>query len=184
MLLENAVSERRVKKDEKYWEARKLSKSGKYREAAVVYREYLRDHGDDTDARIELCWCLWRINLEILKGEITVKATKEFKQNLAFAVYHGNCPKTGELYSRFLDVAVKFAKKSKDLDFLAFLKIWGLSNFRQEDWETNNDYPSLAFRALNLAAKNGKDEEAKNLAELEFALDCASIGADKFKEDN
>lgn len=184
MLLENAVSERRVKKDEKYWEARKLSKSGKYREAAVVYREYHRDHGDDTDARIELCWCLWRINLEILKGEITVKATKEFKQNLAFAVYHGNCPKTGELYSRFLDVAVKFAKKSKDLDFLAFLKIWGLSNFRQEDWETNNDYPSLAFRALNLAAKNGKDEEAKNLAELEFALDCASIGADKFKEDN
>ena len=99
MLLENAVSERRVKKDEKYWEARKLSKSGNYREAANVYREYLRDHRDDTDARIGFCWCLWRLNEQILKEEITFKATEQFKKNLAYAIYRKFCPKTDKLYS-------------------------------------------------------------------------------------
>lgn len=184
MLLDNEVFMRQTEEDKKCEKAKKLSKSGNYREAEVLYREYLRDHRADTAARISWCWCLLHLNEQILREEITVKATEQFKKNLAWAVYRGYSPKPDKLYSRFLDVAVKFAKKSKDLDFLAFLKIWGLSNFRQEDWETNNDYPSLAHEALKLAAQKGKDKEAKNLAELEFALDCASIGAEKFKEDN
>ena len=182
MLLENAVSERRVKKDEKYWEARKLSKSGNYREAANVYREYLRDHRDDTDARIGFCWCLWRLNEQILKEEITFKATEQFKKNLAYAIYRKFCPKTDKLYSMFLNQAVRFRNKSKDLDFLAFLKIWDLNNFKPEDWEPNNNYPALAHSALSLAGKMGKNKEAKNSEELEFALECTSKGAEKFKE--
>lgn len=183
MLLENEVFMRQTEEDKKCEEAKKLSKSGNYREAERLYREYVREHRTDTKARISWCWCLLHLNEQILKGEITVKATKEFKKNLADAVYRGYCPKPEKLYSRFLDVAVKFAKKTKDLDFLAFLKIWDLSNFRPEDWEPNNGYKALAYSALGLAAKRGKDKEAKNLAELEFALDCASIGAEKFKED-
>ena len=166
---------KRAPKPKEYWDAYNAAKTD-LREGVQKYKEYLTAFPEDQDAKISLCWCLYKINKEILAGEITYRAAKEFRENLTLAIYRGYCPKEDRLYSLFLQQAYKFSEKSDSLDYLRFLRVWGIENLSAQSWEGitlagyNHPISSPALKAAMKAGKLASSGDIKDRELLSLAL--------------
>lgn len=131
-----------VRRDQSFWDAFNASKAKEYEKSIQLYFQYLQKHPEDADARISLCWDMWRRNKELLteyrdSDHIPHKFVCEIKRHLNVAVVKNYCPKdtSSNLYSLFLDQALKVSQKSEEFDLLSFLGYWGVENLQESNWE-------------------------------------------------
>lgn len=98
-------------------------------------------------------WILYRY----LKVQIYVMPSVEIRKLLRDYIKLKN-KRPSLLHSKMLEFALNFAKENSDFRFPGFLKLWGMSNFRDEDLNyDNNDYvaaePSIIIKTCAQLSK-------------------------------
>jgi len=183
-----------ARRDQSYWNAFNASKAKEYQKAINLYWSYLSNHPEDPDAKLGLCWSMWNRNQELIyeykdSEHIPDKFVGEIKRYLNVAVVKSFCPTDAayNLYSRFLDQALKVSQKSEQLDLLSFLYCWGVDNLQESNWEeySNNGrtYDSLALRVIRAAGKKASSGMVQDKEKIETGLTWINKGLERKPED-
>lgn len=161
-------------------QAKEFSKAGNHKKAVEIYRDILVADPTNKEVKYSLGWEYYRLAQEQIKYEdINVNAIKIWlNQYLKLQP-----ERSTQLHSVFLNLALKLYNKKKDcLDFVVFLRIWGVDGFRKEDFEasvnpdTNEAYQSLAEKVISAAVKQAVDKgEADFLLSIIPLLDKVII---------
>lgn len=149
--------------------AKQISKAGRHKEAAEVYRQLVSSGNADESIQTSLGWELYKVSKELMAKEpIDVVAVKRnLHEYLKLKV-----EKPSLLHSCFLQVASKFAGTER-FSMLAFSRLWGLEFLRPEDWERfvtdeGKELPSLAEKVIQQASKEAAKSNDK--ASLPYIL--------------
>ncbi len=183
-----------VRRDQTYWDARNASKNKEYGKAIQLYFVYLQNHPEDSDAKTSLCWEMWRRNKELISAykdseHIPCKFVDEIKRYLNIAIVKNYCPKDDphDLYSLFLDQALKVSQKSENLDLLSFLRFWGVENLQESNWEdfciNGKTFDSLATRVVRAAGKKAASGKVQEKGKIEIGLIWVNKGLEHKPED-
>lgn len=155
--------------------AKHLSKTGRYSEAADIYRQLINSGAADQEIQTSLGWELYKISKELMtKDPIDVLAVKRhLNEYLKLSV-----EKPSLLHTCFLQVASKFAGAER-FSMLGFSRLWGLEFLRPEDWEQfvtddGKKLPSLAEKVIQQASKEAaKSNDRESLSYIFPHLDRA-----------
>lgn len=183
-----------VRRDQSFWDAFNASKAKEYEKSIQLYFQYLQKHPEDADARISLCWDMWRRNKELLteyrdSDHIPHKFVCEIKRHLNVAVVKNYCPKdtSSNLYSLFLDQALKVSQKSEEFDLLSFLGYWGVENLQESNWEdfsiNGKTFDSLATKVVRAAGKKASGGKVLDQRCIEIGLAWVDKGLERKPED-
>jgi|GEM_PF-325031 len=148
-------------------QARKLSKDGKHQDAIQIYESLLRNGETSVDVQTSLGWEYFRMASNFLKQEPpNVGAVKSFLNRYLKL----NIERPSMLHSSILSIADKLAK-DEHLDMSSFGRIWGLNNFRSEDYERyetddGKSFSSLIEKVLLHATKHALNKQ--KLDELHY----------------
>ena len=135
---------------------------------------------DDVDLNTQFAWELWK------EGKIVFEQQQinilQAKRLLAEYIKLKN-ERPSQLHSLFLRFADKLMDK-EDFNLIAFIKLWGLSNLREDDFapylKDGNTYPSIAEKIIQHAAKIIVDKRIPT--DAEYFLPHLGIGIGKFPE--
>lgn len=183
-----------ARRDQSYWDAFNASKNKEYGKAIQLYFVYLKNHPEDSDAKISLCWDMYRRNKELIteykdSDRIPYEFVDEMKRHLNVAIVKKFCPKVDRynLYSLFLEQALKVSQKSEDLDLLSFLGFWGVENLQESNWEEHSSngriYDSLAIRVIRAAGKKASSGKVQDKGKIETGLTWINKGLERKPED-
>lgn len=161
--------------------AKQLSKSGRHEEAANIYRQLCAKSPADENLCTSLGWELYKLSKALLaSGPDGMQAIKRnLNEYLKLAV-----KKPSLLHSVILQIASKFAGAER-FSMVGFSRIWGLKNFRNEDWERfvtddKKEIPSLAEKIIQQASKEAaksNDQEA-----LTYLLPYLDMAIEKYSD--
>jgi hypothetical protein len=162
-------------------QAKELSKSGKHREAAVLYRKILAGGEADESIRTSFGWELYRLSKELLG--LPNPNFNAIRQNLN-EYLRLRCCGPSLLHSCILQVASKVAGE-KHLNMFSFAKIWGFGNLRDEDFvryvnDEGESFPSLAERVVLQAGKGAA--ESGDPADLDYILPYVDDAVDRYPD--
>ncbi|MDC3188122.1 tetratricopeptide repeat protein [Pseudoalteromonas elyakovii] len=128
--------------------AKQASKEGKYQLAINIYTKALSEQPDNQDIRSSIGWEIYKLAKAQFNNEnVNVFALKKLLNDYLKL----NCNVPSLLHSLFLGLADKLTSHH-NFNLAAFIKIWGIQNLRDEDFEpyvddvTGNSYPSLASK--------------------------------------
>lgn len=183
-----------VRRDQSYWDAFNASKAKEYEKSIKLYFFYLKNHPEDAAARTSLCWDMWRRNKELIteykdSDHIPDKFVCEIKRYLNIAVVKKYCPKdpSSNLYSLFLDQALKVSQKSEQFDLLSFLGYWGVENLQESNWEDycidGKTFDSLATKVVRAAGKKASNGKVQDQRCIEIGLVWVDKGLERKPED-
>jgi tetratricopeptide (TPR) repeat protein len=142
-------------------DAKSHSKNGKPHEAIDIYFKVLDDDPSNMDIRESIGWELYNL-AKPLKGN-TNDEVMEIKKILT-RYLKLNTPRPSLLHSAFLIVAKKIIEKDS-FNVVMFLKMWGLENLRDDDFEnrrsqeTGKIYSSIAETVIKKAVKQAIREK-------------------------
>ena len=155
--------------------AKSLSKQGDHQGALNLYRRIYNNGDQSGDVKTGFAWELYRV----AKGMIEQTPVNFNGAKKCINDYFRLSPeKPSLLHSCMLRLADKIAKDGK-LNMGSFARIWGLENFRPEDYrpyitDGGKSYPSLAERIVQRAGKDacasGAHEELTYI--IPFINDC------------
>ncbi|GGP74735.1 hypothetical protein GCM10009347_43210 [Shewanella algicola] len=128
--------------------AKQASKEGKHQLAINIYIKALSEQPDNHDIRSSIGWEIYKLAKAQFNNEnVNVFAVKKLLNDYLKL----NCNVPSLLHSLFLGLADKLTSHH-NFNLAAFIKIWGIQNLRDEDFEpyvddvTGNSYPSLASK--------------------------------------
>lgn len=154
--------------------ARSLSKTGRHAEAAAIYRKLLADDSRDSDVNNGLAWELYRLAKSFMAspGESAGRVKPLLQEYLRLQV-----DRPSLIHSCMLQCASRLAADGK-LNMAVFAKLWGLQNFRGEDYERfkgedGKTGPSLVEKTLQQAAKSAAKEQGYDWSTLIIHLRSA-----------
>ena len=152
--------------DQQIGVARSHSKAGRHFQAVRTYREIVAKGQLRPSAHREYGWSLYKLTKSILAGQKnpTSASVKQAKCNLNDYLKL-EVERPSLLHSCMLRIATELAGHGK-IKLPAFLDLWGLDNFRDEDFEpfTTDDgkiLASLAEKVAQRAAKIAVGEDDK-----------------------
>jgi len=148
--------------------ARFLSKQGEYKQAIEIYRKVASSETDNTDYHTSYGWDIYKYIKQLFSAEHKniLRIKKLLHEYLSL-----NTERPSQLHSSLLFIASRIANEN-ELDMLAFLKLWDISNLRQEDYEKHvaedgKEYDSLAEKVIRQASKSA-EKSADVLSVNEF----------------
>lgn len=155
VLLENLERARKMVNPERKIidQAKEQSKAGNHAEALRLFRESIVLFPDDIYLNEQLGWELQKECKAVFEaGDVDVR---KIRQLLSEYIRLKN-PRPSNLHSTFLVYADKIINKP-EFNLIAFLKLWGLENLRNEEFQPYSkdgvEYPALAERIVQHAAK-------------------------------
>ncbi|WP_299018080.1 tetratricopeptide repeat protein [uncultured Photobacterium sp.] len=141
-------------------QAKCTSKQGNHQQAINYYYKALRHQPHNQDIKIGLGWELYRFaKIQCSHDKINAFAVKKLLNNYLKL----ECETPSRLHSSFLRIADKLLGESR-FNLVAFIRIWGINNFTEEDFEpyidkrTNECYPSLAQKVVHHATKQALEQ--------------------------
>lgn len=145
--------------------AKKASKDGQHQLAINIYRQVLHEQPDNQEIMMNIGWELYRLaKLQFNSENLNVFAVKKLLNDYLKL----NCEKPSLLHSLVLGVADKLTKEN-NFSLVGFIKVWGIENLRDEDFEkyhdinTGNVYPSLAAKVIQHASKQAVEQSELDL---------------------
>jgi tetratricopeptide (TPR) repeat protein len=148
---------------QKLQQAKQASKSGNHQVAINIYRGVLQQQPQNQDVRTSIGWEVYRLIQPMVKAEkINVLAVKKLLQEYLQL----QCERPSLLHSLILSIADKLISES-NFNLVAFIKIWGIDNLREEDFEpyvdaeTGKTFPCLAQKIIQHATKQAVEQNDK-----------------------
>jgi len=150
------------------FEAKELSKAGKRKEAAEIYRQVIESGNDSQEARTGLAWELYYLaKLLINQDAPDFETAKHYIHKYLML----KVEKPSRLHSCILRLANDLAKNDK-LKMGSFAREWNLEHLESDDYESvekdGKAIPSLAEQVLQKAGKDAILRDAKE--ELKYVL--------------
>ncbi|MEZ9901806.1 tetratricopeptide repeat protein [Vibrio breoganii] len=142
--------------------AKELSKKGQHQQALTAYYELINIDPEHQGYRDSAGWEHYRLASSQLKlDKPNIYAIKKQLHDYLQL----NCTKPSLLHSQIVRIADRISQES-NFNLVAFLKIWGLENFTEEDFEpyikdnftpASDALPSLAQKVIHHAVKQALD---------------------------
>lgn len=134
-------------------EADRLSKNDEEGAAFNMIKQPLTDHTIEMILHERVGWVVYRYIKKMYKEVGSVESRKTLNMYMQL-----DNPRPSMLHSQILNLASIISEEYPDFKFLPFLKLWGIENFSEEDFETCHFdgktiqplYARLFERCLNL----------------------------------
>lgn len=149
-------------------QAKDYSKQGRHYDAVEVYKKIFSTAVDDQQLHISFGWEIYRLIKQLLEQD---KSKNVFTVKKYLSDYLKlNVEKPSLLHTCILQIARNLAKDG-ELKLVPFLRIWGLENFQDEDYQTSvgkdgKQYPSFVESILQMASKEAVHSNNKILVEV------------------
>jgi len=155
-------------------QAKEKSKQGNHQEALTLFRQAIKQFPNDIDLNTQFAWELQK------EGKIIFDTEKvdvqKARQLLADYIKLKN-ERPSQLHSLFLRFADKITDR-EEFNLISFLKLWDLSNLREEDFEPftkeGKTYPSIAEKIIQHGAKLILDKKLNQ--DVEYFLPFLDTG--------
>ena len=161
------------------FEAKEQSRLGNHESALSLFREAIKLFPNEVDLNTQFAWELQK-EAKVIFESPTVNSL-QVRQLLAEYMKLKN-ERPSVLHSSFLRYANKITEK-EDFKLIAFLKLWDLSNLREDDFtpfvKDGNTYPSIAEKIIQHAAKIILDK--KQIQDADYFLPFLDKGISRFQ---
>lgn len=152
--------------------AKQASKEGKHQLAINIYRQVLNEQRENEDIKTSLGWELYKVAKQQLDTDkVNVNAIKRILHDYLKL----SCQRPSLLHSLILGIADKLINES-NFNLVGFMKMWGIHNLREEDYEPYKDaatgkvYPSLAAKIVQHGTKQAIEKDELALLQLFIPL--------------